>query len=102
VLDYFCTNCNFNRLDGSKEQSPKLFVKGIKGYNVSKATAIPKLVCNVVNFKISPVTCKAKITDGVKHLNSLLNIINKQTSLFENINLLFCSYGLMCISNSHK
>ena len=41
-------------------------------------------------------------TKFVKHLNSLLNIINKQTSLFENINLPLCGYGLMCISNSHK
>lgn len=56
----------------------------------------------MVNFKLSPITCKAKITNVVKNSNSLLNIVNKQTSFFKNINLLFCGYGLICISDSHK
>ncbi len=56
----------------------------------------------MVDFKVSPITCKTEITDGVKNLNSLLNIIYEQTSSSENINLLFCGYGLMRISDSHK
>ena len=55
-----------------------------------------------VGLKVSPITGKTKITDGVKNFNSLLNIINKQTSLFENVNLLLCCYGLMRVFNSHK
>lgn len=55
-----------------------------------------------VGFKVSPITCKTKITDGVKNVNSLFNIINKQTSFFEYVNLLFCGYSLMRVSNSHK
>lgn len=51
---------------------------------------------------MSPITCKTKITDGVKNVNSLFNIIDKQTSFFEYVNLLFCGYGLMRVSNSHK
>ena len=56
----------------------------------------------MVSFKISPITSKTKVTDGIKNLNCLLNIINKQTSSFKKINLLFSGYGLICISNSHK
>lgn len=55
-----------------------------------------------VDFKVSPITGKTEITDGVKNFNSLFNIINEQTSFFENVNLLFCGYGLMRVSNSHK
>lgn len=36
----------------------------------------------------SPITCKTKITDDVKNFNSLHNIIDKQTFLFENVFLL--------------
>ena len=50
---------------------------------------------------MSPIACKTEITDGVKNLNSLLNIINEQTSFFQNVNLLFCGYGLMRISFPH-
>lgn len=45
---------------------------------------------------------KAKIADGVKHLNRLLDIINQQASLFENVYLLLRSNGLMRVSDSHK
>lgn len=86
----------------SKEQSPKFFIKGVEIYNISKTTASPKLMCSVVNLKMSPITCKTKITYSVKNLNSSLDIINKQTSSFENIYLLFSGYGLVCISGSHK
>lgn len=55
-----------------------------------------------VDFKMPPITGKTKITDGVKNFNSLFNIINEQTSFFEYINLLFCGYGLMRVSKSHK
>lgn len=102
MLYYFCADSDFNRLNGSKEQSPKFFIKGVEVYNISKTTAIPKLMRSMVGLKVSPITSKTKITDGVKNLNSSLNIINKQTSFFENINLLFRSYGLICISDSHK
>ena len=40
--------------------------------------------------------------DGVKNFNSLLDIINEQTSFFENVNLLLGGYGLVRVSNSHK
>ena len=59
-------------------------------------------MCETVNLKMSPITCKTEITDGVKNFNSLFNIINEQTPLFENVNLLLCGYGLMCISNPQK
>lgn len=52
----------------------------------------------VAGFKVSPITCKTKTTDGVKHLNGLLGIINKRTSFFKNVNLPFCSYNVICIS----
>ena len=51
---------------------------------------------------MSPITSKTKIAYDVKGFNSSLNIINKQTSFFENINLLFRGYGSICIPDSHK
>lgn len=102
MLDYFCANSDFNRLNGSKKQSSKFFVKGVEVYNISKTTAISKLMRGMISLKVPPITCKTKITNGVKNFNSFLNIINKQTSFFENINLLFRGYGLICISDSHK
>lgn len=56
----------------------------------------------MIRFKMFPISGKTKITNGVKNFNGLLNIINKQTSFYKNVNLLFCSYGLISISNSHK
>ena len=76
--------------------------KKIKVYNISKTTTVLELMCETVNFKMSPITCKTEITDGVKNFNSLLNIINEQTSFFENVNLLLCGYGLVRVSNPHK
>ena len=93
MLDYFCANSNFNRLNGSKEQSPKLLIKGIQVDNICKTTTFSKLMRSVVSFKMSPITSKTKIAYDVKGFNSSLNIINKQTSFFENINLLFRGYG---------
>gem|GEM_PF-756312 len=102
VFDYFCTDSNFNCLDGSKQQRPKLFVKRIEGYNISKTTVFSELMCSTVSLKMSPITCKTEITDGVKNFNSLFDIVNEQTSFSENANLLLCGYGLMRVSNSHK
>ena len=79
-----------------------MFIKKIKVYNIGKAATILELMCETVNFKMSPITRKTEITDGVKNFNSLLDIINKQTSFFENVNLLLCGYGLVRVSNSHK
>ncbi len=53
-------------------------------------------------LKMSPIACKTEITDGVKNFNSLLNIINEQTSFFENVKFLLCSYGLVYVSNFYK
>ena len=102
IQDYFCANSNFNRLNGSKEQSPKLLIKGIQVDNICKTTTFSKLMRSVVSFKMSPITSKTKIAYDVKGFNSSLNIINKQTSFFENINLLFRGYGSICIPDSHK
>ena len=56
----------------------------------------------MVYFKVFPIASKTEITDGIKNINCLLYIINKQTSFLENINLLFSGYGLICISDSHE
>lgn len=78
-------------------------IKRKKGYNISKTTAFFELMRVTVNIKVSPIICKAKITDGVKNVDSLFNIINKQTFLFDNVNLLFCGYCfLMCVSDPQK
>lgn len=102
MINYFCANSDFNRLNGSKKQTPKLFIKRVEVYNISKTTSSLKLMRCMVGLKMSPIACKTEITDGVKNLNSSFNIINKQTSFFENVNLLFRGYGLVCISDSHK
>ena len=36
----------------------------------------------MVSLKVSPITRKTKIADGVKNFNCLLNVINQQTSFF--------------------
>ena len=54
----------------------------------------------MVYFKVFPIASKTEITDGIKNINCLLYIINKQTSFLDN--LLFSGYGLICISDSHK
>ncbi len=56
----------------------------------------------MIYFKVFPIASKTEITDGIKNINCLLYIINKQTSFLENFNLLFSGYGLICISDSHK
>ncbi len=66
MLDYFCANSNFNRLNGSKEQSPKLLIKGIQVDNICKTTTFSKLMRSVVSFKMSPITSKTKIAYDVK------------------------------------
>lgn len=53
-------------------------------------------------FKVSPITGKAEIANGVKSVYCFLDIIDKQTSLFKNFNLPLCCYGLMYILNSQK
>ncbi len=79
VLDYFCANSNFNRLNGSKEQSPKLLIKGIQVDNIlPKRQPFSKLMRSVVSFKMSPITSKTKIAYDVKGFNSSLNIINSK------------------------
>lgn len=65
MLDYFCANSNFNRLNGSKEQSPKLLIKGIQVDNICKTTTFSKLMRSVVSFKMSPITSKTKIAFAV-------------------------------------
>ena len=92
----------FADYNGSKEQSPKLLIKGIQVDNICKTTTFSKLMRSVVSFKMSPITSKTKIAYDVKGFNSSLNIINKQTSFFENINLLFRGYGSICIPDAHK
>ena len=48
----------------------------------------------------SPITGKTKKTNCAKNFNSLLDIISKQTSFFENINLPLCGYGLSVYRNT--
>ncbi len=56
----------------------------------------------MIYFKVFPITCKTKIADGIQNINGLFYIINMQTPLFENFNLLFSGYGLIRISDSHR
>ena len=66
--------------------SAEFFAGG--GVSVLKNTGVVDMLCYGV--------------ESVDHDNSSLNIINKQTSFFENINLLFRGYGSICIPDSHK
>ena len=56
----------------------------------------------MVYFKVFPIASKTEITDGIKKINCLLYIINKQTYFLEKFNLLFSGYRLICISDYHK
>lgn len=102
VLDDFCADGNFNRLDGGEQQSPKTFVKMRKVYNIVKATSCFELMGVTLNFKMLPITGKAEITYSVKSFYGFLDIIDKQTPLSENFNLPLCCYGLMCILPINK
>lgn len=79
-----------------------MLIEKVKVYNISKTTTFSELMSKTVNFKMSPISGKTEITDGVKNLNSIFNIINEQTPAFEDVNLVLCCYGLMCVSNPHK
>ena len=102
VLDNFCADGNFNRLDGGEQQSPKTFVKIIKVYNIGKTTSCFELMGVTLYFKVSSITGKTEITNGVKSFCGFLDINDKQSPLLENFNLPLCCYGLVYILNSHK
>ncbi len=102
MLNDFCANRDFYCLDSSKQQNSKLLVKEIEVKCLLKSTAVSKLVCLAVCFKVSPITCETKIADGVQCFGCLLDIINLQTSLLKSFYLLFRGYGLISITYSHK
>lgn len=57
-----------------------MFVKIIKVYNISKTTIFFGLTSKTVSLNVAN-TDMTEITNGVKNLNSLVNIINEQTPL---------------------
>lgn len=88
-MDYFTSESYLNVLDGSKYQCTKGHIKVIKFDDVTKSASRFELMCFLIGLHRTPIIGKTVVTDKTQFVKRLLLILNKQSSLLQNLNLIW-------------
>ena len=99
VLNHLSSDSNFYTLNGCENDDFQLTVKPIKLDNTAKTTARLEDVLLLVLFKRTPISSQTKITDVRKCVEAQRLIINEQSSLSKDVNLLCEGKGLLSVTH---
>ena len=91
---------NLYLLDGRKDEDAQLFIKMIKTHYLGESGTWLECVLLPICLHQSPIASQTEIADGVKCVFGFILILNKKSSLFQNVYLLLECKQLFSVSHN--
>ena len=97
IANHLTASCDFYLEDGVEDKLLQFRVEAIGGNDVSKTCIGLEGMASPIHLHWTPIVSKTEITSSIKDGRCLRLIVNNESTLFQNLNLLRECKWLLCV-----